>query len=191
MRPLAVIAVGCWLLAGFVCGSGCRKAAPPKPPDYSGSNEVNLALAKVNREYGLRQARFEKGDGATLPAAIDGINCQAGIPGAWKEGYIYFIIDPSFKAADCRNVQVTVHYFDAARGWFEVQYDGPDPSAPGNGAYTRCPTKVTLKGTRTWELEKFRLTDARLENSQNGNADFRLHFQAREFFVSWVTVTRE
>jgi len=191
LRSLLLSTTCLLLLAGSAGLSGCGMKAPAKPVDYSKSNEVSLALGKVNREYGLRQVKFEKGDGATIPATIEGSSCQAGIPGAWKEGYIYFAIAPSFKASHCREVKVSVNYFDAAPGFFELQFDGSDRAAPGEGAYTRCPKKVTLNGARSWETAGFQLTDTCFENSQNGNADFRLHFQASEFYVSWVAVSRE
>ncbi len=176
------------IVVGLLLGSGC-KPKQPKARDYSKADVLSIELGKVNREYGLRQTKRYK-DGATTPASVGGREChhlkRTGTAGL----YIYFIVDPSFKTTNWMDVTVTVEYFDATQGSFYVEYDGHDRNAKGAGAYTPTSKRVIQKGTRTWETETFELKNARFQNGQNDNADFRVRVQTPEFFVSRVTVSR-
>jgi hypothetical protein len=87
-------------------------------------------------------------------------------------------------------VDVSVEYFDQGTGSFRIEYDGPDPNAPFNGAYTASRTVVQLSNSGAWKTAKFRLPDARFLNSQNGGGDFRIAVSASELCVGKVTVTR-
>lgn len=177
------------LLAGAFGLNGCSRKEPAKPIDYSTTNEVSIVLGEVNRNFGLRQAKVDH-DGTTTPDTIGGLNCHFAKAGAWNSGYIYFVVDPSFKATNCHKVKLSVQYFDAANGYFEIQYDANDPSAPGAGSYTVCPKKIPLEGKQEWDVEDFVLEDVRFDNSQNGNADFRIHFKTKKFYLSDIIITR-
>jgi hypothetical protein len=85
---------------------------------------------------------------------------------------------------------VEVEYFDAAAGALGLEYDGSDPNAPFSGAYTRAKETVKLAGSQTWKTAQFQLTDARLLNSQNKGADFRLVVQAPALMVRRVELRK-
>jgi len=180
---------GVLLLLSMTAVISCGKKGSDLPVDYSSSNQVRIVFGKATRDSGLRQAKVDH-DGITAPDRIGGLQCHLAKAGAWNAGYIYFIVDPTFKRTPCRHVSVNVHYFDSVPGYFELQYDGMNPLAPGNGAYTACPKRVVLNGAQEWKVEEFVLRDVRFQNSQNGNADLRLHFKAPDFRVYNVTVAR-
>lgn len=163
-----------------------------KPPrtrgPYSDFKSVSTTLEAANEANGLTQ--FEFADGATAAAQVGGQPCRGVVPTVHGGRYIYFRIDDSFKWADSMLVDVAVEYFDQGSGSFRLEYDGPDPNAPFNGAYSSSATGVTLGNTGQWKSGRFRLTGARFLNSQNGGADFRLAVQADTLYVRKVTVTR-
>lgn len=162
---------------------------PPRPRGpYSDFQSVSVTLGPTNEARGLTQ--FEWADGTTAPAEMGGRACRVVTPNPHAGRYVYFQIHDSFKWTDTMLVDVAVEYYDQGRGSFHVEYDGPDPNAPFNGAYTTSPTRVTLNDTRQWKKATFRLTGARFLNSQNGGADFRLATQGDPLHVSRVIVTR-
>lgn len=162
---------------------------PPRPRGaYSDFKSVSTTLEGTNEARGLTQ--FEFADGATTVAVVDGQPCRAVAPTIHGGRYVYLRIDDSFKWADSMLVDVEVEYFDQGSGSFRIEYDGPDPNAPFNGAYTASATSVTLGDSGQWKNGKFRLLGSRFLNSQNGGADFRLAVQADAFHVRMVTVTR-
>ena len=162
---------------------------PPRPRGpYSDAKSVSVALQATNEARGLTQ--FEFADGATVPAEAGGRACRVTAPTSHAGRYIYFQIDDSFKWADDMLVDVEVEYFDQGTGSFRIEYDGPDPNAPFNGAYTASKTAATLANSGQWKTAKFRLLGARFLNSQNGGADFRIAVQADPFYVRRVTVSR-
>jgi hypothetical protein len=163
---------------------------PPRPTGpFSDARSIRVRLGPTNEVRGLTQ--FEFADGATRPAEAAGSPCRETAPTVHAGRYVYFQIDDSFKWADDMLVDVAVEYFDAGSGTFRVEYDGPDPNAPFNGAYTSSPTQVTLGESGQWKLAKFRLLEARFLNSQNGGADFRIAVQAPSLKLRLVTVSRQ
>jgi hypothetical protein len=162
---------------------------PPRPHGpYSDFKAVHVVLGPTNDAHGLVQ--FDFADGATAPAEVGGRACRVVAPTVHAGRYIYFRLDDSFKWADAMLVDVEVEYFDQGQGNFRIEYDGPDPNAPFNGAYTASRTVVTLAGTGQWKSAAFRLTGARFLNSQNGGADFRLATQGDPLHVRRVSVRR-
>ncbi|MBI4324568.1 MAG: DUF5010 domain-containing protein [Chloroflexi bacterium] len=166
-----------------------QEVKPPRPRgSYSDVKSVSVTLQATNEARGLVQ--FESADGATAPAEAGGQPCRAIAPTIHPGRYIYFHIDDSFKWADRMLVDVEVHYFDSGSGSFRFEYDGSDPNAPFQGAYTSSKTSVSLGNSGQWKVARFRLIDARFLNSQNGGADFRLAVLAPTLYVSRVIVTR-
>lgn len=162
---------------------------PPRPTGpFSEARSVDVQLGPTNDVRGLTQ--FEFADGATRPAEAGGSPCRETAPTVHAGRYVYFQIDDSFKWTDDMLVDVEVEYFDAGTGTFRLEYDGPDPNAPFNGAYTASRTQVTLGQSGQWKTAKFRLLEARFLNSQNGGADFRIAVQAPSLKVRRVTVSR-
>ncbi|MDB6068524.1 MAG: S-layer domain protein [Pedosphaera sp.] len=171
------------ILLGGYSQTGCRPAKP-KLVDYSTASEASVVLGKANRGNGLSQA-ISTGDGRTTTASVGGRDCQSLKLIDGHEQYIYFIIDPSFKSTPCSDVTVTVEYFDATQGSFDLEYDGP------TGPYSGVHKKEWQKGTRTWQRAEFKLRQTRFANSQNNLADFRLRVWTPEFFANKVTLTRD
>jgi len=162
---------------------------PPRPRGpYSDFKAVSVTLGPTNDARGLTQ--FEFADGKTAPAEAGGRACRVVVATEHGGRYVYFQIHDSFKWADTMLVDVAVEYYDQGAGNFRIEYDGPDPNAPFNGAYTASKTAVTLGNSGQWKTATFRLTGARFLNSQNGGADFRLATQGDPLHVSRVTVTR-
>ena len=162
---------------------------PPRPRGpYSDMKSVSVTLQATNIESGLIQ--FEGADGATAAAQAGGSTCRTTAPTANPGRYIYFRIDESFKWADLMVADVEIEYFDSAGGSFALEFDGSDPTAPFQGAYTSAKPRVQLGGSNTWKKVKLRLNDAHLANSQNGGADFRLAVSAEPFYIRLVRVIR-
>lgn len=103
--------------------------------------------------------------------------------------YLYAKADDSFKWSSEMNATLEIEFFDSAPGSLGIEFDGSDPSAPFGGAYTSG-DKIQLAGDRKWKTARFQLTRARLLNSQNGGADFRLVAQAPEFAARRLRVLR-
>jgi hypothetical protein len=162
---------------------------PPRPRGpYDDFKSVRVTLQAANEARGLTQ--FEFADGATVPAEAGGRACRAVAPTQHAGRYVYFQIDDSFKWADQMLVDVEIEYFDQGTGSFRLEYDGPDPNAPFNGAYTATRLSVSLGNSGQWKTAKFRLAQARFLNSQNGGADFRIAVQAATLHLRKITVTR-
>ncbi len=143
---------------------------PPRPRGpYSDIRSVTTSLGATNESQGLIQ--FDHADGITRPATAGGHECRETVSTVHQGKYIYFQIHDSFKWADLMLVDVDVEYFDAGTGSFRIEYDGPDPNAPFNGAYTASKTSVTLNNMGQWKKARFRLLESRFLNSQNGGAD--------------------
>lgn len=163
------------------------KLPRPRGP-YSDFKEVSIRFGPTRDARGLVQ--FNLADGQTRTTEAGGRPCLVAVPTTHAGRYIYFRVDESFKWADAMLVDVEVEYFDQGSGSFRIEYDGPNPNAPFNGAYTASPTVVTLADTRQWKTATFRLTGARFLNSQNGGADFRIATQGDPLHVSRVSVKR-
>lgn len=162
---------------------------PPRPRGpYSDFRSVSVTLQATNETRGLTQ--FEFADGATVATEAAGRACRAVAPTAHAGRYLYFQIHDSFKWADAMLVDVAVDYLDQGSGSFRLEYDGPDPNAPFNGAYTASRTSVTLGTSGQWKTATFRLLEARFLNSQNGGADFRIALIGDALHVARVSVTR-
>ena len=162
---------------------------PPRPRGpYSDAKSVSVTLQTTNVESGLIQ--FDDADGATAAAEAGASPCRTTVPTVNAGRYIYFRIEESFKWADLMVADVEVEYFDSAGGSFGLEFDGSDPAAPFQGAYTSAKPRVQLGGGNTWKKAKFRLKDAHFANSQNGGADFRLAVGPEPFYVRWVRVVR-
>jgi hypothetical protein len=163
---------------------------PPIPPGkYVNAPAVSIQLGRTNRESGLRQV--ENDDGVTVVGQSGGREGRAIQPTPNQGRYIYFIVDDSFKWAEAMNGLLEVEYFDAAPGTLAVEFDGSDPAAPFNGAYTSSAEVIKLAGSQTWKTAQFRLREARFLNGQNRGADLRLVVGANALTVRQVTLKRQ
>lgn len=166
-----------------------RGFVPPRPRGpFSDAHQVSVDLAATNVSRGLYQ--LESADGVTAPAEVGESPCRSAEATEHGGRYVYFRIDDSFKWADRMLVDVAVEYFDHAEGEFTVEFDGSDPSAPFQGAYSRAARTIRLEASQQWKTARFRLAGCRFLNSQNAGADFRLALQAPVFHVRRVAVSR-
>ncbi len=127
----------------------------------------SVRLGRQNRVDGLDQLNYDA-DGAMAPDEVNGAECRSLRRMTAESGHAYFAIDKSFKWAPRMDVEVEVEYWDDGWGNFQIQYDAYDQ------AYKSTLEHVYLGGTQKWQRGRFSLKDARLANSQNGRADFRL-----------------
>jgi hypothetical protein len=162
---------------------------PPRPRGaYSDFKTVRIGLSATNESHGLFQ--FDHPDGITEPTLLAGRECRAVVPTQYQGRYVYLRIDDSYKWADSMLVDVAVDYFDHPAGSFRIEYDGSDPHAPFQGAYTASLQTVTLTGTAQWKTAHFRLPSARFLNSQNGGADLRIATGTHPLHISTVRLSR-
>lgn len=158
----------------------------PKGP-FSDSRSITAAPASNAAPGGLTLVPNE--DGQVRPNELGGSVCWQIQPSPGHGTYIYFRVDDSFKTAASMNLEVVVEYFDAAPGRLNVEYDGPDKSAPFNGAYSGS-AAVPLLGDKRWKTATFKLPGARLMNRQNGGADLRLVAETPDLGVRKVSLGR-
>jgi len=162
---------------------------PPRPTGkFSGAKSVSIVLGARNLENGLRQ--IENEDGQTAAKTLGGRDARAIQRSPSRGAYIYFTVDESFKFADAMELELEVEFFDGAPGTLSAEFDGSDPRAPFNGAYTRSADSVKLTGSQAWKTARVRLPQARLLNSQNRGADLRLVCEAPQLAVRGVTLHR-
>jgi hypothetical protein len=194
----------CWLLVALVIAiAGCKDNSKRVESDYSNTNAVSITFDEPVKEMGLNLVEPERKHRGTSDTR-DGIQCRRFRYPEEAEGYVYFRISPSFKAQGLTNVTVTLEYFDAHSGSFDIEYDGrrgdtPDRSEKGevglvaymHGEYTLSKERVNLQLSKSWERATFVLEDVRFKNSQNGNADFRLRVLADEILLRKLIVDKE
>lgn len=176
-------ALACLGLA-FVLMGGCKPKGSGPGKDFSHADSISVKLAKANWSDGLRQVEPEKGLG-TKVAKVGGFECRCLKTPDKQEGFLYFTIDPTFKATNAQEVKVVVQYFDATEGSFSIDYDGQA------GKYTKAESLVHQKASAQWETAEFILRKTRFDNLQDNNADFRLRVKVPEFFVRRVEVLRD
>lgn len=167
-----------------------RGEKPPLPKGkYTGAREISIQLASADDSRGLR--RVENADGVTEPTSVDGEVARSSKPVPGRIRYAYFAADDSFKAAEAQGYELEVEYLDASAGRLGLEFDGSDRDAPFEGAYSPSPVTAELSGSGSWATATFPLPGARLLNSQNGGADFRLVVDADEFLVRRVVLRRQ
>lgn len=192
-----------WLGVLAQCGLGCSKETVIIAQDYGATNCVNIALGKRVEERGLYLVTTLT-NSVLSETRVGPDTCRSLTIKHGTTGYIAFRLDPRFKAAGLTNVAVTVEYFDDTFGDFTIEYDGfdrqiPDRSEKGelrfakyhHGEYTGATNAITLERSQKWQASTIHLPDVRFENSQDGNADFRLKISGRRFLLRSVSVCVE
>ncbi len=167
-----------------------RRGEKPAPPagKFTNAKSVSLQLGMTNLDSGLRQIECE--DGTTAFVRVAGRDARRVKPFQNSSRYLYFVVDDSFQPAGIVNARLSVDYFDERAGSLLVEFDGSDPDAPFQGAYSRSDTVVKLVGDRRWKTASFNLPAARWLNSQNGGADFRLVGEGTELVISHLELQR-
>ncbi len=155
---------------------------------FTDARLLSLELTVTNRSEGVTQ--FDWADGVTEAGTLGGQPCRIVRASSNAGRYLYCQLAESFKWANPMDVSLVVEYFDPAEGTLGVEFDGSDPLAPFQGAYTTAPTTVALTGSQTWKTASFRLTGARFLNSQNGGADFRLYSSLAGLGVRRIQIVR-
>jgi hypothetical protein len=147
-----------------------------------GRGETAITFGARDRVNGLK--RINNGDGKSVLTNYFGSPCR--LLEERPETYLYLQVDPEFNKHTPMMVTVTVECLAARPGTFDVQYDGGTPYNPN----TASPDSVVLSGSGEWQKETFELSDARFQNRQNGQADFRLRVNCPEFYVRRVEVAK-
>ncbi len=168
--------------------------------DFSQTNTVTLLLGEASPQDGVRHLA-EEPDGRTTLTNLDGVLCRHMARPGRGNGFLYFTISPSFKAAGLTNARCEIEYFTTRLTTLRLQYDAMD------GERHRPYKSVQVEGGQTidfggsarfsrvtpsngWQTATFLLRDGVFLNSQNGGADMRLEVTPPDIFVRRVTVTR-
>ena len=139
---------------------------------YADAREVSITFGPDGKSAGLQLKAG--GDGQAGVTRAGGADCLQTLPNsAGSHKYIYFDVDESFYFDSGIAVEAVVEYLDEGTGWFGLQYDSADPSAPLAGAYKDAAT-VKRTGSGAWKTATFVLADARLVNRENLSSDLRL-----------------
>jgi WD40 repeat protein len=147
---------------------------------------ASTRLGPTNTANGLMER--SPADGITEPATMNGLPCRRAVRQPGKGNYIYFAIDPARKSPVPVEAIVEVVYFDAGTGWMLVQYDADPEAVSDHPTYAQSGQLRRLTDSQQWKRAWFRLPWARLANSQNARADFRLAIAAPELCVRDVAV---
>ena len=168
--------------------------------DFSQTNTVTLRLGEESPEDGLRHLAEER-DGRTTLTNLDGVVCRHMQRPGRGNGFLYFTLSPSFKAAGLTNARCEVEYFARRFVALRLQYDAvefenhrPYKSATAEGVRTvnyDGANFTRLQPSNAWQTATFLLRDGVFMNSQNGGADMRLEVTPPDIFVRRVTITRE
>ncbi|MBI2301745.1 MAG: hypothetical protein HYU66_22815 [Armatimonadetes bacterium] len=126
------------------------------------------------------------------PFSVDeqaGARCWK-LPAHQPPYYLYFAVHDAFYRAGRGPLTLAVEYLDSGGGRFGLQYDSTDAAAPHEGAYKDAPETVTRANTGQWRTARWTLADARLDNRQNGDADFRLFNPGGDLYVRAVRLRK-
>jgi len=182
---VAILAIALLLAS---CGEKPRSNAK----DFSKSNSVSAVLGDPAKENGngLQHIYFEE-DGRTTPAKVGDVHCRSLKLEGTNYGYFYFMIDPSFKRRNVKNVRIEVEYLDEKPGVLGLQFDATGSKKINEPAYTEVDRQVHLTGSRIWQTATFQVHGATFKNRQNSRSDFRFCANPPELYVRHVTVSRE
>lgn len=171
--------------------TGCHEQPPSRATDFSQASSVGAILGETEKEHGngLEHMGHEK-DGLTLPTTKGGSPCRHLSVEGFHIGFLYFVIDSTFKKGGVKKVDITVEYFDEGFGNLGLQFDGGSSKKVRNPAYTDSGISISLFDSKTWKLATFPIRNAAFKNSQNSGSDFRLTVRPPALSVRRVTVTR-
>jgi hypothetical protein len=170
-------------------------AAPSATVDWSKSNAVSIVLGDESNYGGLKHNDKER-DGITSIVKVADVPCRLlnHKERGRAEAFLYFSIDPAFKATGATNVKVDVEYFDVlldeTRTTFGIHYDAAGAGGSLSSRYRSAGRTVMLTGVNKWLTTTFYLRNAAFKNAQNGQSDFRIYVRPPDLYVRRVTVTR-
>ena len=174
--------------------------AAPEEKDFSQTSTVTLRLGEESPQDGLRHL-FEEPDGRTTITNLDGVLCRSMQRPGRNNGFLYFTLSPTFKAAGLTNARCEVEYFTRRFTTLRLQYDAveferhrpyktaqaEDGQAVNFGDGGRFSRVMPSNG---WQTATFLLRDGVFQNSQNGGADMRLEVAPPDIFVRRVTISK-
>jgi hypothetical protein len=169
----------------------CLGQEGPVPKDFSRDNTVTLLMGDTEREYGtgLQHLYFDN-EGITQTEVLDGIACRHLKATNGSTAYLSFILDPTFKNADVRNVSIEVEYMNDKAGAIGLEYDARKSLRDVGSAYKRAQQVLLFDGTMEWQTATFYAQDASFKNNQNSKADFRIWVFPSELYIRRVTIKR-
>ncbi|HEY4020957.1 MAG TPA: GH92 family glycosyl hydrolase [Pseudonocardiaceae bacterium] len=156
---------------GFTLGSTPSVALPTVPVPLAVIGAGNTAtvcttLGSTNVDNGLTQQ--EGGDGVTTPVTLGGLSGRSTVMEVQNDLNMYFQVDPRIAHNGDFAATVTIEYYDAGTGGWQLQYD-----KAGASAYTGI-ANVTNTNTNTWKTITVALPDAAVAQGENNRADFRI-----------------
>jgi hypothetical protein len=161
------------VLAVLALATGCRQ------------KEASITLGQNTQENGLEL--ISMGDGIVTPKVASGVPCVQ--LDTRSESYIYFAVAPSMKTSKHLNATLWVEFMAPVRGRFDVQYDGYKFGDEQDSIWSDTRTGILFDGSPEWNRVALQITNGRLENRQNYDADFRLRVNCPEFYVRRVKLT--
>ncbi len=177
--------------------------APLPTPDFATSNSVSVRLGQERPEDGLWHLD-QVFDGHTTMVRLDGVPCRYlnRTPENKSHGYLYFVMDPTFKGDGLPAARIEVEYFVRQPAYFRLQYGALEGDryqayktgiSRGGEVVTWGPGNQTtrIRASNVWQTAAFHIRDGAFLNSQNGGADFRFEVTPAELYVRRVTVARE
>lgn len=149
-------------------------------------------FASPDRSAGLRVCEeCKSGDGPFTIVEHDGVRCWQ-VPG--KDGnkwsYLYFIADDTFRKQAGNTLEIQLEFLDAGAGKIVLEHDSTNAGAPDNGAFQTDPHVLRRSNSGQWRKERFHLTDARFQGSENCHTDFRFYNGGDDLLVRAVRVIR-
>ena len=163
--------------------------------DWSKSNSVSIILGEESDYGGLKHNDKER-DGITTIVRVDTTPCRLlnHKANGRDQAFLYFSIEPAFKATGATNVRVDVEYFDVLLDErptsFGIHFDAASSGSVLSARYRSAGKTVTLTGANRWITTSFFLRNATFKNGQNGQSDFRIYARPPDLYVRRVTVTR-
>ncbi|MBD3184815.1 hypothetical protein GF312_21210 [Candidatus Poribacteria bacterium] len=156
-------------------------------PDGPYSEADHVYWDSVEGENGLSIPI--SGDGLIEQIKIDDIPAVHTRSNPYGGRYLYVKIDDSFLFDQEIPVEIELTYLDAGCERIVLQYDSTDPEGSVREGAFKAGGDVSVGETEEWKKAKFKVTDGRFVNRNNG-ADFRFAVIGGDLTVKRVEVKK-
>lgn len=152
--------------------------------DAKGAPRVHADWSRTpGSAVGIRHRAWADGPLKRRPTDVES-------PASERVRYLYLQVSDHWRFDVARDARVDLRLEIVTEGNppISVQYDGWDPSAPLDGAYTSA-TETTDQNGEAGTYRRFRLRNVRFANRQNGGADLRLVLHGPAVHLRSATLT--
>ena len=158
---------------------------------------ADLIRQWVSKNAGLQQVSarpealeglepVENEDGEFSVVTRNGSSCWL-LPKRETPHYFYLDVNDGFHGGA---MEIELEYFDMGTGDIALDYDSTDVRSAVEGAYKRPANIIHRTNSGGWQEARFRITDARFANRENGGADFRFYNGGDDLLIRAVRVRR-